>query len=69
MLNLFRLLTFATLAAALLVALTGWAPGSPPRETVPTSVRDNPSTWRPVYVGTTGWHPIPTSSGGFNAGK
>ena len=54
---------------AALVAFTGYAPGSPPREEVPASARSNPSAWRPVYARSTGYHPIPTSSGGYSFGK
>lgn len=70
--NLFRvhqIFTALALLFAAYVALTGYAPGSPPREEVPASARNNPSAWRPVYARSTGYHPIPTSSGGYSFGK
>lgn len=63
----YQLLCVGTLAVALLVALTGWAPGSAQREQLPQSVRDNPAAWRPVYV--TGYHAVVTSGGGYSYGK
>lgn len=62
-----EILCAAALAAALLVGLTGWSPGSAAREELPQSVRDNPAAWRPVYV--TGYHAVVTSSGGYSYGK
>ncbi len=39
-------------------------------DTVPVSVRDNPSSYRPVYGAPTGYRPPgSTSSGGYSAGK
>lgn len=45
--------------------------GSPAREgqVVPTSVRENPASFRPSYALWTGWHPAPSSGGGFGFGK
>ncbi len=69
LLRIHQLITIAALLIAALVAFTGYAPGSPPREEVPASARSNPSAWRPVYARSTGYHPIPTSSGGYSFGK
>jgi hypothetical protein len=45
--------------------------GTPAREgqVVPMSVRENPASFRPSYVLWTGWHPAPSSGGGFGFGK
>jgi len=38
-------------------------------EVVPVSVRDNPSSYRPVYGGYSGYRAPTSSSGGYSAGK
>ena len=39
-------------------------------DSVPVSVRDNPSSYRPIYGAPTGYRPPgSTSSGGYSAGK
>ena len=53
------------------LALTGTVIGTPQSEVVPTSVRDNPASYRPAYVGYYGWTSRPTSGsgGGYRVGK
>lgn len=68
-LRAYQLLCAALFALSAWVVATGWAPGSPTTETLPASVRDNPSAWRPIYIGGSGYHPVPTSGGGFSYGK
>ena len=51
-------------------AFVGVVPGGDPSETVPMSVRDNPSSYRPSYGYYSGWHPpSSTGGGGFGFGK
>lgn len=66
--RVYQLLCLFWLGLAAFVALGGYAPGSPPREEVPVSARDNPGAWRPIYVGSTGYT-SPSSSGGYDFGK
>lgn len=50
------------------LVLTGWAPASSPRGTVPQSVRSNPVSYRPVYTPTYRGGGG-TSGGGWSGGK
>lgn len=50
------------------IAISGWVPGAGSSEVVPSTVRDNPASFRPTYGGWTGWH-APASGGGFGFGK
>ena len=52
-----------------LVTAMNWAPATARSETVPVSVRENPSSYKPSYVIFTGWRPVPTSGGGYSSGK
>lgn len=48
----------------------GYAPNTNTvTEQIPTSVRDNPASYRPIYTGYTGWSPRTTGSGGYSYGK
>lgn len=38
-------------------------------EQIPVSVRDNPASYRPIYIGGSGWSPRTTGSGGYSFGK
>lgn len=55
------------------LALGGVSPFATVHETVPVSVRDNPSSWRPAYIGGTGYRSpsssSSSSSGGYSGGK
>jgi len=59
----------AILAGSTLSTLTGFGVSSGSSETVPVSVRDNPSSYRPIYGGYTGYRAPVSSSGGYSAGK
>lgn len=67
-LRLYQMAVLGALGLASFLAISGLAPGSPPREEVPVSARDNPGAWRPIYRGSTGYTP-PSSSGGYDFGK
>ena len=64
-----QLLCILTLTAAGTLPLSGLSVSSTAREDVPMSARDNPGAWRPIYTGSTGYHPLPTSSDGYDFGK
>jgi hypothetical protein len=50
--------------------LTGAVPSSPKTDTVTVSVRDNPTSYRPSYVGFYGFsRPSSGSGGGYRVGK
>ncbi len=63
-------LAFGTSLVAMcyVVALVGWVPNSGSLQVVPTTVRDNPSSFRSSYGWHSGWH-APSSGGGFSFGK
>ena len=70
LLRFYQAACWAVLLLSGVIAVSGWAPGSSTREDVPLSVRDNPSSYRPVYVRAHGWRPPPvSSSGGYSSGK
>ena len=69
LLSLHKLAVWAMLVIAFLLAGLGIVPGSPRAEQVPQSVRDNPSAYKPVYKGASGWVPYVSSSGGYAYGK
>jgi len=55
------------------LAIGGVSPFPNAHEAVPVSVRDNPSSWRPAYIGGTGYRSPSSSSsgssGGYSGGK
>ncbi len=52
------------------LSLLGVGGGTSRSETIPVSVRDNPSSYRPAYAGYSGYRaPVTTSSGGYSSGK
>jgi hypothetical protein len=57
------------LAGAAFSAVSGIGVTSGSSEMVPVSVRANPSSYRPVYGGYTGYRAPVSSSGGYSAGK
>ncbi len=57
------------LGGSFVSALTGVGVSTGSSETVPVSVRNNPSSYRPVYGGYSGYHAPVSSSGGYSAGK
>ena len=57
------------LAGAFVSTVTGVGVSSGGSETVPVSVRNNPSSYRPVYGNYSGYHTPVSSSGGYSAGK
>jgi len=71
--NLPRIHLWLGLAGCGLLAwfsLTGAVPGSHKTDTVAVSVRDNPSSYRPSYVGFYGFtRPSSGSGGGYRVGK
>lgn len=54
-----------------LISVLGLAPGTDKSETVPVSVRDNPTSYRAAYIGFFGYTARPTagSGGGYRVGK
>ena len=49
---------------------SGWSPTRTVRETVPVSVRDNPTSYKPSYAPYVGYHIIyTTTGGGYRSGK
>lgn len=62
---------FVALAIVLLAVVTGWAPTTDTRSQIVPNVRENPASYRPVYVprtsrgGTSGR----STGGGFGSGK
>lgn len=54
-------------------AMSLWGGYVPNTETIteqmPVTVRDNPASYRPTYIGGTGWSPRTTGSGGYSFGK
>lgn len=73
--DLLRLHFIGTLLCTAAVAAAvqaGFCPHAAVSETAPVTVRDNPASYRPSYVGSTGFRPIPTgggSGGGWSSGK
>jgi len=57
------------LAGALVSTVSGVGVSSGSSESVPVSVRNNPSSYRPVYGNYSGYHTPVSSSGGYSAGK
>ena len=57
------------LAGALVSTVSGVGVSSGSSESVPVSVRNNPSSYRPVYGNYSGYHAPVSSSGGYSAGK
>lgn len=57
------------LGGSALSTVTGFGVSAGSSEIVPVSVRDNPSSYRPVYGGYTGYRAPVSSSGGYSAGK
>lgn len=57
------------LSGSLLSTITGVGVTTGRSETVPVSVRSNPSSYRPVYGTYSGYHTPVSSSGGYSAGK
>jgi hypothetical protein len=70
LLRIWSVLAVALAFASVGVAATGWVPSGGVSETLPVTVRDNPASWRPSYVGWSGWRsPSSTGGGGFGFGK
>ena len=56
-------------AGSAISTLTGMTVTTGSSETVPVTVRNNPSSYRPVYGTYSGYHAPVSSSGGYSAGK
>lgn len=55
---------------AFLLTASDFRFGGTSSEPIPVSVRDNPASWRPVYVGASGWRaPATSGGGGYSFGK
>ena len=69
-LRIWALIASVAGVACVAMGLLGYVPAGGRSETVPLSVRDNPSSYRPSYGYYTGWHPpSSTGGGGFGFGK
>lgn len=70
-----KIVIFMTILGVLILAgsfvstVTGVGVTTGRSETVPISVRNNPSSYRPVYGTYSGYHTPVSSSGGYSAGK
>ena len=70
--DLMKLHLFAAMAgvaAAAWVVVTGYVPTDIKVDNAVVSVRENPSSYLPIYAAYTGYHAITSGGGGYRSGK
>ena len=67
--KLHRNATLAAVVVAAWVVVTGYVPTDTKVDNAVVSVRENPSSYLPIYAAYTGYHAITGGGGGYRSGK